>query len=166
MENRKLWYYSASLKPFVSKKLNFFLLWYKNEKPSSFPKAVGWKPSFKVLFSPDDKEVVVFAANICPNLQTWRMMCQDFWRPSGWQNQSLDSRCVQSMMDYMDTACTSMNISQTFDEQFILIAYSAEYWRSLRKLVRFPYNRLIHPLWELIDGFDIVDWFSILQGIT
>ena len=48
----------------------------------------------------------------------------------------------------------------------ISIAYSAEYWRSLRKLVRFPCKRLIEPLWELIDGFDTVDWFSILQGIS
>ena len=46
------------------------------------------------------------------------------------------------------------------------IAYSAEYWRSLCKLVRFPCKRLIDPLWELIDGFDTVDWFSILQGIS
>ena len=48
----------------------------------------------------------------------------------------------------------------------ISIAYSAEYWRSLRKLVRFPCKRLIDPLWDLIDGFDTVDWFSILQGIS
>ena len=172
MKNRKSWYYLTSLKPFVSKKLNFiFLLWYKNEKPASFSKAAGWKPTFKI-FVPDDEKLAVFAC-LPIFVQTYKL--------DGWCAKTFGDRLVDKTKVWRADVCRVWwtmwsGHCMYFNEHFadfrwtvhtdLSIAYSAEYWRSLRKLVRFPCKRLIDPLWELIDGCDIVDWFSILQGIS
>ena len=165
MENRKLWYYLTSLKPFVSKKLNFFSFMIQEWKACFILHSCGMKAYFQNL-----QKVVVFACG--QYLSKLTNLTDDVPRllATNWLTKPKSGEQMCAEYDGLYGHC------MYFNEHFadfrwtghtdLSIAYSAEYWRSVRKLVRFPCKRLIDPLWELIDGFDIVDWFSILQGIT